>query len=182
MSIPEKNQNKGSKALARDRRRSEAALDAAGGLTVRESAERLGVSKDTVVKDRKAVMKRFQSEAADTVAEHRAGQLIELAELKAQLVSPAIHPTDKVKLALAVIDREIQLLGTAAPTRSITARIDADVDPAQLVGYRRFVYETRGLDQLGLEEVYLFARGMERPETVEHLPPESSELWEEAGS
>ena len=145
------------------------------GKGVAEAAEELGVHRNSVSYHKKALT----SIDSDSVQEYRASQLIELSELKAQLVSPNIPPVKKVELALAIIDREIDLLGTKAPTKSIQARIDADVDPEQLIGYRRFVHETRGLDQDAIESVYQFARQLSRPDVVEHAPPQESELWEE---
>ncbi len=117
------------------------------GKGVAEAAEELGVHRNSVSYHKKALT----SIDSDSVQEYRASQLIELSELKAQLVSPNIPPVKKVELALAIIDREIDLLGTKAPTKSIQARIDADVDPEQLIGHRRFVHETRGLDQDAIE-------------------------------
>ena len=110
------------------------------GKGVGQAAEELGVHRNSVSYHKRALT----TDMSDSVQEYRAAQLIELSELKAQLVSPNIPPVKKVELALAIIDREIDLLGTKAPSRSIQARIAAEVDPDQLVGYRRFVYETRG--------------------------------------
>jgi len=145
------------------------------GKRVGEAAEELGVHRNAVSYHKKALT----ADMSDSVQEYRAAQLIELSELKAHLVSPAISAVKKVELALAIIDREIDLLGTKAPAKSVQARIDADVDPEQLVGYRRFVYETRGLDQDAIESVYQFARELSRPDVIDHAPPRESELWEE---
>lgn len=143
MSIPEKNENKGSRAVARDRRRVDVAQDLANGFTVRESAESQGVSKDTIVKDRKAIAGRHLAEADETIQEYRAAQLIELTELKALLVSPGLSLAKKVELSLAIIDREIDLTGTKAPTKSISARFSATEDPL----YLEFKRATMGLDE-----------------------------------
>lgn len=139
-------------------------------------------SPNTLWLDFKGLRSQWEDANMDSIGEYRAAQLIELSELKAQLVSPNIPPVKKVELALAIIDREIDLLGTKAATKTITANINTDVDPEQLVGYRRFVYETSGLTTEQVESVYQFARKMLRPATVEHTPPASSELWDEEGS
>jgi hypothetical protein len=155
------------------------ARELADGKGVAEAAETLGVHRNTVSYHKQ----RIGDIASEAVQEYRAAQLIELSELKAQLVSPNIPPVKKVELALAIIDREIDLMGTKAPSRSIQARIEAEVDPDQLVGYRRFVYETRGLDQGVIERVYEFARSLVRPDVIDHMPPSESELWkDEEGS
>ncbi len=145
------------------------------GKGVAEAAEELGVHRNTVSYHKQ----RIGGIDSESVQEYRAAQLIELSELKSQLVSPSISAVKKVELALAIIDREIDLLGTKAPTKSISARIDADVDPEQLIGYRRFVAETRGLDQGAIESVYQYARRLSRPDVIDHAPPRESELWEE---
>lgn len=61
--------------------------------------------------------------------------------------------------------------------KSIGVNVNADIDPAKLVGYRRFVLETSGLDGDGLEKVYEFARSLTRPEPVSYLPPKNAPLW-----
>jgi hypothetical protein len=102
--------------------------------------------------------------------------------VKAQLVNDKIKPEKKVELALAIIDREIDLLGTKAPAKSIQARIDAEVDPGQLVGYRRFVRATAGLSDTQVEELYGIASRMTR-EFEMPQPPLDAELWKnEEGS
>ena len=51
------------------------------------------------------------------VEEHRADQLLELAELKAELVvaKTRLSPVDYIELALKIMDRAIKILGTSAP-------------------------------------------------------------------
>jgi hypothetical protein len=59
----------------------------------------------------------------------RSEQLIELSELKAQLESPLIRLKDKVDLTLAIIDREIRLLGTESAKKSVNVNIDGKLTP-----------------------------------------------------
>ena len=136
------------------------------GKGVAETAEELGVHRNAVSYHKKALT----TDMSDSVQEYRAARsAIELSELKAQLVSPAISAVKKVELALAIIDREIDLLGTKAPTKSIQARIDADVDPEQLVGYRRFVYSAGrkvSTKTPRSSPVYQFARQLSRPDVI----------------
>ena len=109
----------------------------------------------------------LQDANASAFDRYRADQLLELAELKAQLMDNRIKPDRKVELALSIIDREIKLLGTAAPTKSIQAHISAnDSQP-----YMDFKRATAGLDDGQLEEVHAFARALPRVE------PEKNEAW-----
>jgi hypothetical protein len=136
------------------------AQDLANGKTVGETAESLGVHRNTVSYHKQ----RLGDVASEAVQEYRAAQLIELSELKAQLVSPAITPAKKVELALAIIDREIDLLGTKAPTKSISATFSATSDPA----YLDFKKSTAGLDDGQLAEVNRFAASLTRvPEPID---------------
>lgn len=83
------------------------AQELASGKTVGEAAETLGVHRNTVSYHKQ----RIGDIASEAVQEYRAAQLIELTELKAQLVSPAISPVKKVELALAIIDPRDRPLG-----------------------------------------------------------------------
>ncbi len=130
------------------------ARELAEGKGVAEAAETLGVHRNTVSYHKQ----RIGEIVSDGVQEYRAAQLIELSELKAQLVSPAISAVKKVELALAIIDREIDLLGTKAPTKSISATFSATSDPA----YLDFKKATAGLDESQLAEVYRFAESLTR--------------------
>lgn len=84
--------------------------------------------------------------------------------------------TETVNSLLQIHDRLARLLGLDAPTKSISAKVNADVDPDALVGYRRFVAETRGLDTEQIEAVYKFARSLARPTITITDVPEESEL------
>ena len=124
------------------------------GKGVAEAAETLGVHRNTVSYHKQ----RLGDIASEAVQEYRAAQLIELSELKAQLVSPAISAVKKVELALAIIDREIDLLGTKAPSKSISATFSASSDPA----YLDFKKATAGLDAEQMAKVYRLAESMPR--------------------
>jgi DNA-binding NarL/FixJ family response regulator len=97
VTIPDQNKNKGAKAVVCDRRRAEVAQDLADGVTVRESAKNLGVSKDTIVKDRKAIAGRFQTEANEAMQEYRAEVLLKLAEIEALVSDPTVDKIDKAR-------------------------------------------------------------------------------------
>lgn len=85
----------------------------------------------------------------------------------------------RVPLLLSIYDRFERLLGLAAPTKSISARVNV-ADGEALVGYRRFVAETNGLTLSQIESVYKFARTMKRETATVIDVPERSEFDETA--
>ncbi|MFZ1006107.1 MAG: hypothetical protein WAN65_04690 [Candidatus Sulfotelmatobacter sp.] len=158
MTIPDKNQNKGSVAARRDRRRTEVAQDLKDGFTVRESAKNLGVSKDTIVNDRKAIIGRFQSQADETVQEYRAEVLLKLADIEALVSDPSVGKIDKAKVLLDVVKQLRSIYGTDSPTKSISASFSANADPH----YLDFKKVAAGLDDDQLAEVFRFAASLPR--------------------
>jgi len=92
-----------------------------------------------------------------------------------------LKPKEAIDAALAIIDRLTRLDGLNAPDRSVSVKVDAAAGE-KLVGYRRFVRETAGLDAEGLEKVYAFARTLNVPSPpTKFLPPDDCELWQEDG-
>jgi hypothetical protein len=92
-----------------------------------ELARALHVNRDTIAEDRKHLMSIASGEAKTEMVLYREQQLAELVELRDVLQDPKIKPDRKVELTLAIIDREMRLTGTAAPTKSISAHIDGGV-------------------------------------------------------
>ena len=87
---------------------------------------------------------------------------------------------ETVDSLLSIHDRISRLLGLDAPAKSVSATFDATVDPATLVGYRRFRVVTSNMDPATLERVYRFAEKMNAaPEPRVISPPATSELWDE---
>jgi len=158
VSIPEKNKNKGAVAVERDRRRVEVAQDLKDGLNVTESAKSIGVSRDTIYKDRKAMMGRFQGEANEAMQEYRAEVLLKLAEIEALVSDPSIDKVDKAKVLLDVVKQLRSVYGTDAPTKSISASFSASSDPL----YLDFKKATSGLDEGQTAEVLRIASAMPR--------------------
>jgi hypothetical protein len=58
-----------------------------------------------------------------TIAEHAQRQFAELSELKIVLTDVGFSNKERVILALQILDREMDLLGTKAPTKSIHASV-----------------------------------------------------------
>jgi hypothetical protein len=87
------------------------------GRPLKDLVPELGCSYKTILRYRDLLMKRTTENNDLTIDDYRQAQLLELAELKEKLESPNIKDDRKVELALSIIDREIKLLGTAAPEK-----------------------------------------------------------------
>jgi hypothetical protein len=81
-----------------------------------------------------------------------------------------------VPMLLAVHDRYALLAGLNAPTKSISAKVDATANQGQ---YTEFIQATVGLDGAGMGKVLDFARSLPRPATIKAEPPDNSPLWNE---
>ena len=138
--------NTNRKARAEARRKEMLTL-VAKGKPDKQIAVELGVTEKTVRNNLVIARK----DPLTITEDNRQATLDELKELKAEVKS---HRKGDKPLPLAAVDRLIKIAevvmrleGTAAPTKSITATINAEVDPAKLVGYRKFLYHTRHLSE-----------------------------------
>jgi hypothetical protein len=154
----------------------------AEGATINKAKEELAkqgveVSRATVGFDLQALSRT----APERLQDERDKASVYLEGLRRDIESAKKLPLkDRVSLALSIYDRFERLLGLAAPTKSISAKINADVDPATLVGYRKFVSVTCRMDSATLEKVYEFAAKLNTlPPARQIGPPATSELWEE---
>jgi hypothetical protein len=167
--------NKTSKA-ARAERQAKALELMSEGKNQTEIAAELGISRMTFWRDLQAIEARYVEGSADDVKEFKAAQYKALMQIESATAEGTIPPD--VANALTRIRSEVaKLLGLNAPERKVTAHFNGDVDPETLKGYRRFVLETRGLDQEGLQQVYAFARSLARPVAEPAGPPATSPLW-----
>jgi hypothetical protein len=154
----------------------------AEGKTVRE-AQKI-VNKEGHKASRALVgfdLQALAREAPKHVEEARAEAHGELNALKSFVLSKAnMKDKETVDSLLSIHDRIARLLGLDAPTKSVTAKINADIDPASLIGYRKFVSVTCNMEPKTLEKVYVYAIKLNTP-PVQILigPPPTSELWEE---
>ena len=148
---------------------------------VGEIAQELGVNRKTITRDKNKMMNQLQTENRTEFERQREEHIAELEQLRVLVEDQSIKPEKKVELLLGILDRDIRVKGTAAPTRSLSATIDATTDPATMGLYQRFMFETRHLGMAEMEEVFLFARKMRSPVKPGAQPPDSSELWIEDG-
>lgn len=113
-----------------------------------ELARMLNVSRNTIAEDRKHLMSVVSNEAKNEMQIYREDQLTRIAAKWDEIENDQTMTGAEKHLAWSRwMKLEMDLRGTAAPTRSENLNINADVDPAKLVGYRKFLYHTRHLSE-----------------------------------
>jgi hypothetical protein len=95
----------------------------AAGLTPVQVREKHGIDRTTFWRDMLAVRGLLVEGIATNAMQWRTEQLIELAELRSVLTDPAMSKGKRVELALKIIDMESDLMGTKAPTKSVSASV-----------------------------------------------------------
>ena len=106
-------------------------------------------------------LRSLQADFAEIVPQERQAAYEELKALKQMITSSDdLRTGEAIKLLLETHDRLSRLLGLDAPNKTISAKIDATVDPEKLQGYRKFVVETQLLSREQLEAVYQYARSL----------------------
>jgi hypothetical protein len=103
------------------------------GKTVAEAAEVLRAegfpaSHDTVEKDEKTLAVIWRRDNAEGYAQVLSDQFLWLQELKRDLKSPSIKDGDKISLALSILDREMDLTGTRAPSKTQSTNVNLRMD------------------------------------------------------
>jgi hypothetical protein len=144
--------------------------------------EEFGVCRATYFNDRKEFVKRLRGATDDEVQAYRTAQLEELDELREVAKDATISKSKRVELILAILDREIDLVGSNAPSRSqsTSVNINADVvDPATLPEYRRFLHATRYMNAAKKEKMFqiIHDSGLNVREAEVVEVPTSSPLW-----
>ena len=141
-----------------------------------EQAKVLGVSYITVRRDRKALMEQARNETLTEMQLYREDQLARIADKWEEIESDETMTGAEKHLAWSRwMKLEMDLRGTAAPTRSESLSVNAD---AENIGpYRKFVLAVQGLDETQIEQLLLTAREMPRKPFVMVQPPKNSPLW-----
>lgn len=146
------------------------------GMQPGEIAQQVGASRVTIWRDLEKLRLNYHALSKENFAEY--------VQVQIQLLTTAVEevwegnlPPEAGNAIRRMMDSIARLTGSNAPARTITAHVSAEVDPQTLKGYRRFVFETRGLDQESLQKVYEFARSLPRPVAEPAGPPASSPLW-----
>ena len=174
-------QRQNKQRLDAERRRTDVVKLLADGVPQTDIAKALGVSRMTVSRDKALLMQQSRDANRSQFEVWRDEHIEELELLRGQLEDKKISPARKVELMLAIIREDSRIKGTAAPERSITATVNADVDPATLPEYRRWLFETRYMSKENREKVYAYIRaeGLNVREVVAVEVPTSSPLWNE---
>ncbi len=104
----------------------------------------------------------------------RAEAHVELKALNKFVAESDMSDSDTVHGLLAIHDRIARLLGLDAPAKSIGVRLNAEVDPATMGLYQRFLHESEGIRDF--EPVWAFMRSLPR-ERASAEPPDDAESW-----
>ena len=98
------------------------------GLTAAQIRERYGYDKSTLWRSFNRLKSAMAEGFDGSMQEYRERQLAELQDLRDVLTDPLMRPEKKVELALKIISLESELVGSRAPTRTISARVDMTAD------------------------------------------------------
>src|ERR1035441_708992 len=129
-------------------------------------AEDFGIARRTAQGDQAEYIRRLVAMSNDAIDFERSRVLHELADLKMDLRDPTISADKKVALALGIIDREVDLLGLNAPTKSIHAHIGETDSTGR---FHQFITAASGLSDEQLTTVFQFAKAIQRVPL--ELPP-----------
>lgn len=147
-----------------------------------EIAGELGISRQTFWRDLQALEARYVSGSAEDIRHFKEAQYRALMKIEAATAQGAIPP-EVANTLVRVRDSVARLLGLNAENRSVVLHANADVDPDKLVGYRKFVYETRFIGRSETDKwgrIWALCRELNTPPAPEVInPPEHSELWDE---
>lgn len=172
--MPRTRGNKNSKAVI-EQRRTELAKRLSKGERRGALAKELGVSRMTLHRDIQALTVNFRADNRAAFAEYREAHLKVLQTMGNAVLEGKVSPD--IAGEFRKYQQDIaKLLGLNAESRSVVAHVTAEVDPAKLKGYRRFVHETRFLPESKLPQVWAFIRTIEEVPTAQSaallLPPE----------
>lgn len=129
-------------------------------------AEGLPASDPTITRDVRELNKGWITTTIQDFAASADEQYIWLQGLKADLANPKIKPDRRIELALSILDREMKLLGTAAPTRSHSTSLNVNADvtaPLAFDFYDRQCFEWKGVPRDRWEEAFLAVRDALQP-------------------
>jgi hypothetical protein len=171
------------------RRRSRVAELASEGKSVRAAEEILRsegfmhCDHVTVAADLKLEYQRLDEAAKATTEKHRQRVLAKLMLLEDRVRTRGYDDPNYVSDLLSIIDRVIKLLGLSQERHQVNVAVNNDgIPPEKLVGWRRWLHETRHVPEPALEEIYQLCRKLSQPPTAETtaalmIPPADSPLW-----
>jgi hypothetical protein len=169
------------------RRRSRVAELASEGKSVRAAEEILRLEgfqhcdHVTVAADLKLECARLAQAARATTVQHQQKVLEKLTQMEAFVRARGWDDPNYVSDLLGIIDRVIKLLGLSQERHQVNVAVGIEQDPEKMVGYRKFVHETRWIPEAAFEPLWELCRKLSQPPTAESTaaigPPADSPLW-----
>jgi hypothetical protein len=134
------------------------------------------VNRDTIQEDRQHLMTLAKNETLTETQLYRDNQLSRVSEKWDEIESDDTMTGAEKHLAWSRwMKLEMDLRGTAAPSRSENLNVNADVEA---VGpFRKWVRATRGLNEQQVEQLLLAAEKTPRKPFAMVEPPKTSPLW-----
>jgi hypothetical protein len=171
-----------------DRKRARVAELCLGGKTSRQIEEILreegfqnGIDHTTVTRDIARERARFNQLAQVSTGEHRQRVLEKLTQMEDFVRARGGADPNYIGDLLGIIDRLAKLLGLNLERNQVNVAVGIEQDPAKMVGYRKFVHETRWIPESAFEAIWALCRKLAQPPTAETTaaigPPADSELW-----
>ena len=170
-------------------RRARVAEMAASGLELRQCEELLKqegflhTDHSTLSRDLKQAREQLNRTTLATVKMHRDQLLENLLALETMVRERGLEHDDYVPGLLAIFNQLAKLVGANADTRVTVVAVNNDgIPPEKLIGWRRWLHETRHVPEPALEEIYQLCRKLSQPPTAETsaalmIPPADSPLW-----
>jgi hypothetical protein len=138
----------------------------------------------TVAADLKLEYQRLDEAAKATREKHRQRVLAKLMLLEDRVRTRGYDDPNYVSDLLSIIDRVIKLLGLSQERHQVNVAVATNdgIPPEKLIGWRRWLHETRHVPEPALEEIYQLCRKLSQPPTAETtaalmIPPADSPLW-----
>jgi hypothetical protein len=130
----------------------------------------------TLWRDLKGMMVKFEASNSQAYLQLKQEQDTILRRMEELLVTEQVDP--EVAREWRAIRKDIsELWGLDAPNKSVTAHIDADIDPAKLVGYRKFLYHTRHLSEADVNaKVFPYCDSLPPSGTPQYLLEPSEDM------
>lgn len=173
-----KNKSRGNKTSKAERaeRQAKALELMKEGKTQGVIAELLGISRMTFWRDLQAIEARYVEGSKEDVAAFKKSQYDALIRIESATAEGTIEP-EVANALVRIRDSVARLLGLNAPTKSISATINAEVDPEKLVGYRKFLYHTRHLSEADVNaKVFPYCDSLPPSGTPQYLLEPSEDM------
>jgi hypothetical protein len=148
---------------------------------LREDGFRNGIDHASVARDLARERARFNEMAQASTAEHRQRVLEKLTQMEDFVRARGGDDPNYIGDLLGILDRASKLMGLNLERNQVNVAVGIEQDPAKMVGYRKFVYETRWIPESAFDAIWALCRELSQPPTAETTaaigPPADSPLW-----